>query len=114
MSGVKTGTRLDQLLELRRRLDMEIAAERRREALAVRRWETYERPKDDDGMTVDERRRAGTRRSDDATRQRLDQLGVTSLEVKQWAVRAGYLVRMVQGRVAAELVEKYADAHPRA
>lgn len=96
------GTRLDKLLALRSRLDHEIAVERRKEALADRAFERRRRG------------RGRTRlRHDDSVRSRLDQLGVTSLTVKQWAVREGYLLEVARGRVALAIIEKYAEAHTR-
>lgn len=120
------GTRLDKLLALRSRLDHEIASERRREALADRRWQVYERPrKRRDGGAQSSRSlergyvpqlnggdRGQSGQSADSTRERLNELGVTSLTVKQWAVRWGYRTEIQPGRVAHDLLERYAKAHP--
>lgn len=96
MSGVRTGTRLEQLERLRVKIDQEIAAERRRLALDER-FEVFQRPR--------------ARRSD-PTKDRLEALGISSHEVKVWAVAEGLLPAVKRGRVARALVEQYAEAHP--
>lgn len=105
MSGLKVGTRLDQLLALRSRLDQEIAVERRKEALAVRRYETRHAQRRVRSSVQ------GVREADGTTALMLDRLGVTSLEVKQWGVREGFLLGVARGRVSLWLVNKYAEAH---
>lgn len=98
MSGISTGTRLEQLERLKAKVDLEIAAERRRLALDER-FVTFQRADHD-------------RRRVDATKARLEQLGVTAKDVKVWAVGVGLLADVKRGRVARELVEKYAEARP--
>lgn len=92
MSGVKVGTRLERLLELRAQVDREIAAERRRVStclpaptggrgpLAVDPWE---------GIPEH----------------------VSSRDIKEWAIRQGLLERARRGRAPKHLVEAYRKAH---
>lgn len=89
MSGVSTGTRLERLYRLRRCLDLEIAAELRRNP---------------------PQRLTPRRRAEVATKHRLDELGVTPRQVKEWAVEIGLLPAVRQGRVARHLIEAYAEA----
>lgn len=101
MSGITVGTRLDQLLKLRDRIEQEITAERARAAGDCRtpRMRAQSPPK----------RRVHTNRVD----LRLQDLGVTSLHVKQWAFDARIIDRIPRGRVGADLVEMYAQARVR-
>lgn len=98
MSGVTVGSRLEQLEELRSRIEHEIAVERRRVALSVPL-----RPPSPIRSLVQVNR----------VDVRLAGLGVTSREVKEWAVDAGLLDRVHRGRVAAHLVEMFAEARER-
>lgn len=95
MSGIKVGSRLEQLEELDRRLHVEIELERRTHP-----------PKPREKTT---RRRTPTPRN--KVDQHLVALGVTTRQVKQWALETGRLDRIHRGRVSAELVEAYAQAH---
>lgn len=106
MSGVQTGSRLDRLLALRSQIDMEIAAERRKEALSAP-------PPAPENLTDYEIRSRRQKASAEVTRKRLAQLGVTSREVKEWAVRAGHLAAVTRGRVALDLIDDYVHAHQR-
>jgi hypothetical protein len=96
VSGVQCGTYLERLEQLRQQVDQAIAAERRRVALegpirlVARPHQQVPR-----GNRVD---------------MRLASLGVTALQVKEWAVEAGLLDQVRRGRVALSLVEAYADA----
>lgn len=96
MSGVTVGTRLEQLLALERKLQLEIRAERIRLATNVAPL-----------PRVQPRRLARVNRVD----MRLAALGVSSREVKEWAVRVGLLDAVHRGRVGLQLVEQYATAN---
>jgi hypothetical protein len=98
MSGVTVGSRLEQLEELRARIEYEIAAERRRVAISVPNPPPARVPKLTEVNRVDVR---------------LAGLGVTSRQVKEWAVDAGLLDHVHRGRVAAHLVEMFAEARER-
>lgn len=99
MTGVRVGTRLDQLLALRRQVDQEIATERRRLALDV-----GHRPAAT--LHVDEPPPKG-----DASVAALARHRLTAKQVKVWAVSVGLLDEVKRGRVAADLVHAYVDAH---
>lgn len=92
MSGVTTGTRLEQLRKLRTRIEQEIAAEERRLAL--------------EGMRVFQRPARGRNRVDEL----LAELGATAGDVKRWALAAGLITEIRRGRVGLQLVEAYAQA----
>lgn len=78
MSGVQVGTRLQQLEELRRRLDHEIEQERaRHDGGRIRRQPT------------EQKRRSPTT---DPVKAALAALGVTTGVVRRWAVAAGHEV----------------------
>ena len=119
MSGVTTGSRLQQLYALRARLDQEIAAERARVATAPRAPGTITRPPtlpDAKPPAQNHRRgetgpRPGLQASDRTTAQMLLDLGVTPRQVKEWAVDQGLLAAVVRGRVARHLVIAYATTH---
>lgn len=99
MSGVQAGTRLERLRVLRDRIDHEIAVEAHRAALDDTRgsggWAEFQKP------------------SDRRTASRLEQLGVTAKQVKQWAVRQGLVDGVHRGRCADRLIDAYALAHER-
>lgn len=90
MSGVRTGTRLEQLHKLAARIQLEIEAELRRHVPPAR-------PKPEKPATQQTR-----------VDERLRELGVTSRDVKQWAVQAGLRSHVQRGRVSLELVNAYA------
>lgn len=94
MSGIRVGTRLEQLYQLRDRLALEIAQEERLELL--------------NGPAP---LKVVKHRPPDVVGRRLEQLGLTARQVKDWAVTQGLLERVCRGRVAHELIEAYADAH---
>lgn len=98
MSGITVGSRLEQLERLRTRLDQEIAQERLRVVLGQKVG--YQAPP--------ARPERGNR-----VQRRLRELGVTSLEVKRWAADAGLIDGVHRGRVAAHLVELFAEARER-
>lgn len=93
MSGVRCGTRLDQLRALRRRIDLEIMVAAREEALA--RPIVRSRPERRGRNTVDEQ---------------LAELGVTSHDVKVWALQAGLVSEIKRGRIGQNLVDSYRSA----
>jgi hypothetical protein len=92
MSGVTTGTRLEQLYRLRDRVAQEIAHEERLVAQQRGRpmppVEPFKRPG-----------RVGSL---------LAELGVTGAEVNEWALRVGLITHKKRGRVDGRLVEAYA------
>jgi hypothetical protein len=94
MSGVRTGTRLEQLYALRDRIALEIRAEERRLSLQRPAFEVFKKP-----------------RPKHTTELRLEQLGLTSRQVKEWAHATGLVDEVKRGRIGADLVNAYADAH---
>lgn len=96
MSGIRVGTRLEQLLRLRDRIDHEIAIERR---------------KPTDHHTTTPTPTALPTPADLNTEARLLRLGTTPKAVKQWAVTVGLLDRVPRGRVHRTLVDAYEAAH---
>lgn len=99
MSGVRHGAYLEQLERLLAHVEQEIAQERQRMLLDGATWTTFERTPRSTGGDVN------------PGRKRCDELGVTPKQVKEWAVRAGLLEKVVQGRVARWMVDAYAEAH---
>ena len=89
MSGVVCGTRLDQLVVLRDQILVEIERERR----AGRH----------NGRAL-----VDVPTSAEAL---MNTLGVTSRQVKQWAVEQGLLARVVRGRVSLAIVQAYQENH---
>lgn len=89
MSGVICGTRLDQLVVLRDKITAEIEHERRagrHNGIALRDIPT-------------------------SAEALMATLGVTSRDVKEWAVQAGLLARVVRGRVSLAIVQAYQKEH---
>lgn len=101
MSGIRTGTRLEQLQQLHARIGREIEAERLRVAL--------DRPALPRPRPPRERRPIEY----NAVDARLEAMGVTSLEVKRWAHDAGLIAEIPRGRVASHLVQLFAEARAR-
>lgn len=87
VNGIRVGTRLEQLYQLRQRLNVEIEIEERKTG---RRRKP---PRPAKPNTVD---------------QRLRELGVTTHDVKVWAVEHGVLPELKRGRIGLQLVETYA------
>lgn len=109
MSGIRTCTREEALQALLTRTRQEIACAVRREdrrglprlrALAARL-------EDELGLTPSVKPRRA-----ELVLQRLTELGVTSRQVKEWAVEQGLIPTVVRGRIARDLVEAWAAAHP--
>lgn len=98
--GIRTGTRLEQLLALQRRIAHEIDVERAkdRDTQAGRRVEPIRAPK---------------KRPPEGPIQlgaTLQALGVDARTVREWARARGHEVPP-RGPVSADLVEAYAQAH---
>lgn len=99
MSGVRAGSRLEQLEALSRRLQHEIAQERHRLALDARHAPA----------PVATRRPSGAPAAPDS-RPPLPE-DVSSLVIKQWGFREGLVDHVARGRISKALVEAYYDAH---
>lgn len=125
MSGIRTGTRLQNLQQLRRRAQHELDAARRRDdrhdlprlrelVTRIQHQIDLETPAPATPTPAGTPRLRSQKATDRVTR-RLNQLGVTSHDVKEWAVTAGLLDRVRRGRIRAELVEAYANrtTHPK-
>lgn len=98
MSAVAYGTRLEQLIALRNRIDLEIKAERRRQ---------------DGGRIRTQETRKRTPGGDGNPEERMAALGVDSHTVKQWAVDVGLATDIRRGRTSHDLVDAYIEAnHP--
>lgn len=95
MSGVRCGSRLDQLLDLRRRLDLEIAQER------MQSW------RDGNGPRPQSLKPSHRFNSADIL---LREIGATAHDVKVWALEAGLISEVKRGRVGIDLVKAYASA----
>lgn len=89
MSGVRVGSRLEQLLELRRKVDLEIEAERRNTPTPITRPRSSTTSSPWDGIPEH----------------------VTSRQIKEWAIRQGLLERARRGRAPKHLVDAYRKAH---
>lgn len=89
MSGVMVGSRLDQLVVLRDKITAEIEHERRRG------W--------NNGRAM-----VDVPTSAEAL---MNTLGVTSRQVKEWAVQAGLLTAVRRGRVSLSIVQAYQKEH---
>lgn len=118
MSGIRTGTRLEQLRALHARVTVRIELARRqghpedlpdlhdlahKVAAAIRAEERATRAR----PTV----AAGVRVADDRVTRHLLDLGVTAHDVKVWAVGQGLIPAVVRGRVSGRLVDAYATHH---
>lgn len=129
MSGVQAGTRLERLQVLWRRTkhDLDIAQrEGQHQRLAQlqqlearldeeivlaggtslrpesRRFQTFQRKRPARGQPRGPRRKA-----EDRVSKHLERLGVTSHDVKVWAVAQGLLPAVKRGRIKGELVTAY-------
>ena len=89
MSGVMVGSRLDQLVVLRDQISIEIERERR----AGRH----------NGLSM-----LAVPSSAEAL---MNTLGVSSREVKEWAVQRGLLTAVRRGRVSLAIVQAYQKEH---
>lgn len=119
MSGVRVGSRLQRLQDLHRRIGHELAsAQRRQDGRELNRLSDLEAKVEaeivaEGGRLVPRVAVLRTRRkkSDVRKDKRMADLGITAKDVKIWAVSEGLLMAVKQGRVKAELIEAYADAH---
>lgn len=122
MSGVRVGTRLEQLQDLRRQTAVQHEHARRTGAPAADlgallaridveiRAEGGTPPPAPRPPAPDAPRRRTSLTSDDAVRV-MAELGVTSNDVKRWAVDQGLLDAVKRGRIRVDLVETYARHH---
>lgn len=95
MSGVFVGTKLERLLQLRAKLDLEISLEQKRVGLECGRIRPPAPPAPPVVMhSVEE----------------LERLGLLSITVKRWAKDQGLIPEVRRGRVNQRLVEAYAQA----
>lgn len=108
MTGVLKGDRLERLYRLRDQVSLEIQVIEHERAMAPRcdGLMTTNRPPADPPL------RPSLAASDSSQKELLASLGVTTHEVKNWAVATGLLVAVTRGRVARTVVDAYADAHP--
>ena len=97
MSGIRVGTRLDRLIDLRRQVDDEITRERRRIELGVSPTATPTSTGQPEQPPVT-----------------LQDLGKTALEVRRWALDEGLVDRITTGRIPQWLIDYYAASHPEA
>lgn len=95
MSGIRAGTRLDRLYDLRRQVEDEIARERRRIELGI--------PFAAAPISAGQPERPVIT---------LQDLGKTALEVRRWALDQGLIDRIARGRIPQWLIDAYAAAHP--
>lgn len=115
MSGVQSGTRLERLEQLHRRVRHELAIARRHGLVDETRLAVLDARLAHEITTLHRARptvAAAVRQTDRTVQERLEQLGVTSHVVKQWAVDTGLIPAVVRGRVSGLLVDAYAQAHP--
>lgn len=96
VSGVRVGTRLEQLETLRARLDHEIASERRRVLLA--------QPSSPHTVPV-----PGPR--PDPMKAALAKANTTTRDVRAWAIREGLMSPTQRhGRIGLEIIDRYREA----
>lgn len=118
MSGIRTGTRLEQLRALHRQITVRTELARRRGhhedvpdlhdlahkvAAAIRDEERAARARPTVAVAV--------RVADERVTRHLVDLGVTAHDVKVWAVTQGIIPAVVRGRVSGRLVDAYAAHH---
>lgn len=101
MNGIRHGSRLEQLLDLRRQVNLQIELETRENPTEAARL----------GLTKPGGVAPKTPRHPNIVNRRLDQLGITSADVKAWAFREGIIPAIKQGRIGIALLEQYAAAH---
>ena len=94
MSGITTGSRLEQLQALQRRIHHEIQIELRK---APGPKAPAKKPRKQEGPNV--------------VQQRLAELGVTTRTVKEWGITQGLITEIKRGRIGITLVDAYAAAH---
>lgn len=101
MTGVRVGSRLERLIQLRTKIDQEIAAEARAAAL---RAPAKPQPEPKPGVAAP----VCPPSTGDAL---LVELGVTGNEVKLWAVSVGLVDKVNRGPCPNSLIDEYATAH---
>lgn len=92
--------RLKKLRGLRQQIDLEIQAIEQRAARITRVLHPPKAPDPPPAARLPEKNQT-----------RLAELGVTALQVKQWAYDQGLIPEIARGRVPASLVEQYAAHH---
>ncbi|WP_183092922.1 hypothetical protein [Nocardioides stalactiti] len=120
MRAVESRTRLEQLQTLERRVRHEIdSATRAGNRRELARLLTLEQKitdaiRGEGGRPLPKRTgapRTRRKKAEDRVTKRLQQLGVTSHDVKVWAVSVGLLDQVRRGRIKGAVVEAYATAH---
>lgn len=105
MTGIRTGTRLEQLLTLRRRLDHEITTEQHRVATATPPPHPGPSP-----HTITPN--VPNPNTDTMTNQELlAHLNTTTAQVRAWAVNQGLIKPGTTGRLPRTLINDYATHH---
>lgn len=120
MSGVDSRTRTERLDSLRRQTKLEIASGERTHVDPHRLVDLrllLQNLERELGLKVTPlpkppRTKPKRKSAVDNVGLHLARLGVTSNDVKVWAVSAGLLDQVRRGRIAAYLVEAYEHAHP--
>lgn len=112
MSGIRTGTRAEALAALLRRTRHEVAQARRNSSRELPRLlELEDRLHVELALPPPVRPVVGRRpvpRPQQPTQERLRALGVTSLQIKTWALEQGLITELKRGRVPPALVDAYA------
>jgi hypothetical protein len=124
VSGVRTGSRLEQLEALRRRTAVQHEHARRSGHPHAELGKLLARLDDEirtEGGTPPPAPQPAPRRqppvrglkgAEEYAAALMAHYGVAAVDVKRWAVSAGLLDQVRRGRVALELVEAYAAHHP--
>ncbi|MCX6399442.1 MAG: hypothetical protein NTX33_05890 [Propionibacteriales bacterium] len=116
MSGIRTGTRIEQLAALRSRVSLELEYAARtgkpRERLLHLAGQIDQEIRSEGGKPpprtpYEKRKRSAPHRADIL----IAELGVTSADVRAWALAAGIVDRQRRGRLPAVVVEAYAANH---
>lgn len=102
MAGMFVGTKLDQLMYLRRKVDEQIRLEKRRLVLEGRMRRQ---------ATKAAKAAKAAAPAPEAVQARLERLGVDSIHVKRWAKATGLITEIKRGRVHPDLVNAYEKAH---
>lgn len=114
MGGIRTVSREEALAALLRRTKHEVAQARRSSSRELPRLQQLEDAlRAELGLpAIDRTQAAPTAAPAPVTYQsRLDAIGVTSLQVKTWALEQGLIPELRRGRVPPALVDAYAAAH---
>lgn len=111
MGGVKVGSRLEQLRKLRDQVQVEIELEERRELLEGARTRTRAVQQAVTPRAGSLTGGVGKGSSSVLIRESLAALGVTSYDVKVWAVEQGLLPEFKRGTVAVAIIDAYEQDH---